>query len=96
MEYTNGPMEVNLKETGKRIRLQGTESIIGKMEESMKVTGTKIICTDKAYINGLTEDNMKVTILMTKKKAMVFTRTLMADAIKANGKMENNMVKDCL
>ena len=92
----NGQTVVNLKVTGKKIKSRGTESTIGRMVEFMKDTGIKIICMDKGCINGQMEDNMKETMLMTKKMGMVFIRTLMVDAIKDNGRMENNTVKGYL
>ena len=44
MEFTSGLTEVNLKETGKKIRSLDTEFTIGKTAEFTRGIGNKIIC----------------------------------------------------
>ena len=61
MEFTSGLTEVNLKETGKKIRSLDTEFTIGKTAEFTRGIGNKIICMVKVFINGQMEDNMKAS-----------------------------------
>lgn len=89
--YTSGPMAVNLKEIGKKIKLLDTVSITGKMEESMKVIGNRIICMDKVSTSGQMEDSTKEIMLTTKRSHMVFTHILMAAVTKETGKLVNSM-----
>lgn len=88
-----GQMEVNLKEIGKKTKLQDLEFISGKMVEYTKVTGNKIICTDKVFTNGRMVENMKEVIQTIRKKDMEFTPILTGAATEVIGKMENNMEK---
>ena len=90
MEFISGPMEVSLKEIGKKTKSLGMVFTIGKMEEFTRATGNKIICMDKVCTSGLTEDNMKVNTLTTRKRAMEFTNIPMVAVIKDNGNMANN------
>ena len=88
-----GQMEVNLKEIGKKTKLQDLAFISGKMAEYTKVTGNKIICTDKVFTNGRMVENMKEVIQTIRKKDMEFTPILTGAATEVIGKMENNMEK---
>lgn len=61
MEFTSGLTEVNLKETGKKIRSLDMEFTTGKTAEFTRGIGNKIICMVKVFTNGQMEDNMKAS-----------------------------------
>ena len=62
MEFINGQMEVNTKETGLITKYQGLENINGMIKEVIEVTGKIIICTVKEFTPGLMAGNMKENI----------------------------------
>ena len=61
-EYTNGQMEVFIKEIGFKIKSLDMANILGMIKEHTKDIGLTIICMDKEYINGRMAENTKVTI----------------------------------
>jgi len=65
----------------------------GPMAVSMKANGETTKCTEKELSPGPTGESMWVSTLMIKSKAMVNLSGPMEDAIRATGKVVNNMVK---
>ena len=68
----------------------------GTMAEPIRGTGSIIICMAKAFISGPTAENTKESTSMTRSMDMEPIIIPMADAIKANGHLANNMARDCL
>jgi hypothetical protein len=62
MEYTNGPMEVVIKEIGTKIKFRNMENTFGMTVELIRGIGLTIICMVTECINGLTVVNTKVSI----------------------------------
>jgi len=92
--FTYGQMEVNSQAIGKRIRSQGSESIIGVMAEFLKDIGRKIKCTAKGYTGGQMEECIAETMSMIKKKGTENIPIQTDDAIKVCGKIRSNMEKE--
>ena len=90
-EYTNGPMRVSIRGTGRIIRYLGMANTPGMTAGSTTVTGKIIICTAREYTNGLTVVFLRAITSMTKKKATASTLTQTEGHIEAAGKMANNM-----
>jgi len=95
MASTCGEMEASSTEIGKTIRLLGTESTTGMTEESTKGIGWRTKCMDKVSTSGQMAGCMKATMLMTRKKAMGSTPTLMVDATKDSGSIQSSMERVC-
>ena len=62
MEFINGQMEANTKETGLITKYQGLGNINGMIKEVIEVIGKIIICTVKEFTLGRTGDDMKENI----------------------------------
>ena len=64
------------------------------MVEFIMVIGITIKWKDLEHLLGQMDENMKVSTKMIKKKVMVHLHGLMAEHMKENGSMENNMEKE--
>jgi len=84
-------MALNILESGLKTKFMVEENTLGMMAENMRVTGRIIIWMDLVYIPGKMEECMKATIRKIKSMEKEFTLGLTADAMMANGKMEDNM-----
>ena len=62
MEFTNGPMDVYIKEIGIKIRFPVMENIIGMMEEHIKDIGLITTCMEKVCTCGQMVESMKVNM----------------------------------
>jgi hypothetical protein len=81
-----------LEETGKIIKFQVVVNISGEMVGSMLAIGKTANYTVRVFTNGQTEGNMMGNISTIKNKDLEHTFGLMEEDMRANGKMENNMV----
>lgn len=59
MEFTNGQMVVNTKETGWTTKYQDLANISGMIKEVTEVTGKIIICMGKEFTHGLMVGNTR-------------------------------------
>jgi hypothetical protein len=59
MEFTNGQMVVNTKETGWTTKYQDLVNINGMIKEVTEVTGKIIICMGKEFTHGLMVGNTR-------------------------------------
>jgi hypothetical protein len=93
MEFTNGLMDQNIKESGWKIILMVKESIPGQMEENIRVNGRIICSTVEVFTLGLTAESTRVITKTTKKTEKVFTPGRMAKNMMVDGKIASNMEK---
>ena len=93
MDHIFGPMVVLMKETGKIIPFKDTVFTPGLMAAVMKALSKIARWKAREPIHGLMAENILASMSMIKRKVTELIFGPMAVNSKANGRMENNMVK---
>lgn len=88
-----GKMIVAMRENLWKTTFMALVNISGKMAELMRVSGKTTRWTEKECSPGSMEGDMKDSIRTTKRKALEFSTSGMAEFTKDNGKMVDNMEK---
>lgn len=94
-ESSNGPTGLVMKENFQTTILKVTECIIGMMIDNILELGKTIRCMEEAYSHGPMDKNMMVNMQMINKRATEYFIGLTGKFIKACGKKDNNMAKEC-
>lgn len=94
MELSCGMIEINMRDSLRKIIYKVLGITYGSMEDNIKVHGETIKCMVKVSSIGLMEGVTKDNMSTTKNKAMDNLTGLMDAHIKDIGKMVNKMEKE--
>ena len=88
----NGLMDLFTKEISRIMIVKDTAFTSGQMEEYTLVIGHKTKCMDREFSPGKTGECSKVNMYLTRRVAMGLSLGLMAENMKASGKMASSTV----